>query len=117
MNIYNTYIDDGEIHALSKEYGYALKFFLDNYSIQENYQIIAEIQRDFTQKYADYLMEFNKEKVMKVLMEHLIKGYDEDFKFIFRPAYIVNNIGDKATFSLKFKRAEKDNLDEKDDQV
>jgi len=113
----DNYIPDGELHALSKEYGYALKFFLDKNSPSDNAEKMTDIQFEFTKKYADYLMEFNKGKVIKILMQHLMQGYDEDFQFIFRPAYIVSSLAQNASFALKFKRSENDNLDEKSEPV
>jgi hypothetical protein len=108
------YIPDGELHAISKDYAYALKYFLDKNSVEKNCENMTELQLDFAKKYAEYLLEFNKEKVMSILMEKMMQGWDEDLQFIFRPAYIVSSLTQNASFAMKFKRALNDNLKVKD---
>jgi hypothetical protein len=110
------HIDDGELHALSDDYGYALKLFLEDPSIHENSSRMTELRDDFAKKYADYLYQFDKEKVIRILMEYLVLSYNEDIQFIFRPAYMVSSLAQNASFAMKFKRSQNDNLGEKSDK-
>ena len=107
-------IADGELHALSRDYGYALKFFLEEPDIYDNCRTMTELRDSFAKKYVDYLYQFDKEKVLRILMEYFILSYNEDIQFISKPAYLVSALCQNASFAMKFKRSQNDNLETKD---
>jgi hypothetical protein len=109
-------IDDGEIHALSDNYAYILKYISCEKSKDEfdefdkSNPIIQDNIIDFYKKYIDYLIEFDKEKIV----DHLINYFcfnSSEIKFIFRPPWVVSCLSQKCSLALKFKRVKKDNLE------
>lgn len=110
------YIADGEIHALSKDYGYIFKK-IENLDIE--FSSINEIQLDFFNKYAEYLYLFEKEKVLQIIVDNLMSscgifGYSsEDYKFIYKHSQMASSLSQYASFALKFKRSKNDNLENK----
>ncbi len=111
---------DGKIHAISKDYAAILKkTHVDvQLTIMDGLSSLSELVKDYSHQYAEYLYEFNKEKVIKILEEKIselgINGctFDEDYSFIYRPPHSIDPISQYGSIALKFKRAEKDNLDD-----
>jgi len=111
---------DGKIHAINKDYASILKKTdVDVKSnVMDGLSSLSELVKDYSHQYAEYLYEFNKEKVIKILEEKIsefgINGctFDEDYQFIYRPPWAVGALLKDGSFALKFKRAEKDNLDD-----
>lgn len=102
------YIADGEIHAISKEWAYILKE-IDEIKIDETDLKFNKLRTELYEKYSQYLYDFDKEKVMEIIFEYMCKflfNTPEDFCLIYRPEFGKN----KATFALKFKRSDEDNL-------
>lgn len=105
---------DGEPHVLSEKYGYIANRIHENIE-QSNLHHYVEKSLD---KYANYLYENDKEKVIKYLMEVLMfqvfqSSTPEDYQVIFRPPYMVSALAQYATLCLKFERSKKDNLEVK----
>jgi len=107
-------IFDGEIHVLSEEYAYILDFLKSSHTIDEM-QISHEKILEFSKKYAEYLLLFNKEKVMKILVNYIMPNhfgstYDEDYEFIMRKPQMISSSAKYGTIAMKFKRATNDNI-------
>jgi len=115
----NNYIADENIHTLSKDFGYILKEFDEIELI--NTTSIHEISIEFIRKYAEYIYEFDKEKVIEILVNKFsptINGcMPEEVQLIYRPQMKSDSLKidgvllNKASLALKFKRAKNDNLD------
>lgn len=108
------YIFDGEIHPLSEDYAYITKK-IDKTKNFEDWSDLSDLQYDFIEKYVEYLIEYNKERIKEILTTRFmpdIKGrsYDEDCTFIYQPNFPMDSLSHKGTLSLKFKRSSKDNL-------
>jgi len=103
---------DGNIHPLDSNFAIIGHVF-DNI---ENIEGVREFQIEFSKKYAEYLYSFDKDKVIEILMNELMKAmspfhYPPDyFQFIFKPENHIGSFKQNASFILKFQRAEKDNL-------
>ncbi|CAB4132286.1 hypothetical protein UFOVP256_15 [uncultured Caudovirales phage] len=111
-------IFDGEAHALSKDYGYIAKRI---HEVADESKLSEYVDEQLV-KFCDYLYENDKEKVCSYLMgifkSQVFHGStDENFQLIFRPPHMVSCLAQFATLALKFKRAEKDNLEAKSEQV
>ncbi len=108
-------IFDGEIHILSKEYGYISKEIEIN-SLEAESTALCELQSSFLKKYAQYIYDFEKEKALDIIFNKLIDSIfsNEDFMFIYRPPHIASILSQNSIFSLKFKRSKNDNLDRTD---
>ncbi len=102
-------IFDGETHVLNENFGYiALK-------LDEDEKLSDYVNKELI-KYANYLYENDKDKVMEFIMEKLcsqvfIGSTPEDYQLIFRPSYLIGVLAQFSTLCLKFKRAEIDNLE------
>ncbi len=111
----NNYIADGNIHPLSDELAYCLKIFNDIEFSNTDF-FLSQISYDMIRKYAEYLYDFDKEKVIACLIETFspnLHGYThEDVQLIYRPP-MNDYLHQKSSLALKFKRAKNDNLDEK----
>lgn len=115
----NNEICDGNIHPLDKNFAYIFQPLPFNGEENENLIELSKKQKEFAKKYADYLIRTDKEKVIKILMDYIIPdcfGRSNDFnhQFIFRPPWMTSYLAQKAHLVLKFKRSERDNLDEGD---
>jgi hypothetical protein len=103
--------DDGEIHALSENYAYILTTCDEDFTHEE----IDALLREHAEKYALYLYENDKEKVLKMitnsLMPGILNGYytDTEVCVVLRPK-IYDKLNQKSSLVLKFKRAKNDNL-------
>lgn len=111
-----TDIFDGEPHILSESYGYIANKVHDKDCCSDVHKHIEKQIR----KYCEYLYENNKEKTIDYLMQVLMRqvdccSTDEDFKIIFRPAYLSGCLSLYGTVAIKFKRAENDNLKDSDE--
>lgn len=112
---------DGKIHAISKDYAAILnKTDIDiKQIIFDQLTPLSHHIKDFSNQYAEYLYQFNKEKVIKILEEKIydlgLNGctFDEDYQFIYRPPWVADVLYQFGTIAIKFKRSEKDNLDDK----
>lgn len=109
---------DGEIHALSNDWAYLIKK-IKEFNINIDHTEIQEAQREFYKKYAEYIYNFNKEKAIEMILEKLttcnLLGYTpDDHQFIYRPPEVMDCLAQFGTIALKFRRAQKDNLGEKD---
>ena len=105
-----SYKFDSEIHELSKDYAYISKKIN-----VENFEDCADEMYDFAEKYIDYLLEYDKQKIKKILLRRIMPNVngctvDEDCTFIYRPACHLDKLSQIGTLSLKFRRAKKDNL-------
>ncbi len=105
-------IFDEEVHVLSKEYGYIAKKIHEPKPENTLHELI-DIQ---LLKFCEYLYLNDKEKVIDYLMQifrlqvfHC--STDENFQIIYRPPYMASCLQQYATLCLKFKRSEKDNLE------
>lgn len=103
------YIFDGEPHALDKNWAYILK------KIHEEKIDLKEEMRELYKKYAQYLVDCDKEKAVEYLMKVFQHELDfdrsaEDTSFIYRPPYMSGVLAQFATLALKFKRAKEDTL-------
>lgn len=108
------YIFDGEIHPLSEDYAYITKK-IDQTQNFEEWANLADLQYDFVEKYVEYLLEYNKERIKEILTKRFMpdmKGrtYDDEYMFIYKPYWEACGSIDTATISLKFKRSPKDTL-------
>lgn len=111
-------IFDGESHALSKDYGYIAKRI---HLVANEYKLSEYVDEQLV-KYCDYLYANDKEKVCSYLMSifksQVFQGStDGNFQLIFRPPNMISCLAEFATLTLKFKRAEKDNLEAINEQV
>lgn len=108
-------IADGQIHPLSDKYAYILRFFPENPIIAENLSQIAQLQLEFTSKYAQYLLNFDHQTVLRILIQHLLPSCmgetGENHQFIYRPAHMISMLAQNSSLALKFRRADQDNLD------
>lgn len=104
---------DSEIHALSKDYAYIMtKINVENF---EDSTKLTDEQYNFAEKYIDYLIAYDKEKIRNILLKRVMPNIngcvvDEDCTFIYRPPCNADKSSKIGTLALKFKRAEKDNL-------
>lgn len=108
------YILDGEIRSISKYYAAAI-IKVNEIKLDENNQKFHSIRNGLYEKYAQYLYSFNKEKVHEIIMDYLNSfsfNTPEDFSLIYRPS--LEKYKEDGTLAIKFKRAEKDNLDSND---
>jgi hypothetical protein len=85
---------DGEIHALSKDWAYILRYLDREFFPGEEQHVKSE----YMQKYCDYL---EKNGMMEGEKTH---------QFIVRDAYAWDPLGQKMSIALKFKRGESDGL-------
>jgi hypothetical protein len=111
-------IFDGEAHALSKDYGYIAKRI---YEVMDESSLSEYVDEQLL-KYCDYLYTNDKENVIKYLFQVFKEqvfycSTDENYKLIFRPPHMVSALSQFATLALKFKRAEKDNLENKNEKI
>ncbi len=111
----NEFIPDGEIHPISEDYAYCGKILREEIKLDANDIFLSKIQNDFFNKYAEYLYKFDKEKVIKLLISDLYSSmfHSEDFRLIYRPPWMASALSQYASFILKFKRSQNDNLDNK----
>jgi hypothetical protein len=104
---------DGEIHALDNNWAYALTLFEpdNNYDIQQ----IHEHQTSLAIKYADYLLEFDPQFVMSILLDYIMPSRlgitDEKHQFIYRHPHQISMLAQKASIAIKFERSKSDNLE------
>lgn len=103
-------IFDGEIHIIDEKYAYMTERI--DKSLDEEH--LYKKMDNFIFKYAEYLYENDKDKVMNYLIKSLTQEVGlsctpEDYKIIFKP-YINDRLNQFATLTLKFIRAVKDNL-------
>lgn len=102
---------DGEVHSLSEDLAYACEK-IEEKGIEQ----LSDLTKKYLRKYAEYLYEFDKEQVLGIVMGHFSPNEyghtSENIEFIFRPA-MPDHLGQPATFAMKFKRVENDNLDVK----
>lgn len=110
-------IFDGEAHALSKDYGYIANRI---HEISDESKLSEYVNEQLV-KYCDYLYANDKEKVCSYLIDifkyQVYHGSTDELQLIFRPPHMVSCLSQFATLALKFKRAEKDNLEAKSEQV
>ena len=105
------YIFDGEPHAIDSKLAYILKKVDPS---EKEFDMEQEFM-DMYRKYAEYLYESDKEKVIQYLMKifnHYVT-FDEsvpDTTRIYRPPHMSNALSQYATMALKFNRSEKDTL-------
>ncbi len=108
-------IADGQIHALSEKYAYILRFFPENPLMAENLSQISHLQLEFISKYAQYLLNFDQQTVLRILIKHLLSSplgqTDENHQFIYRPAHMISILAQNSSLALKFRRVDQDNLD------
>lgn len=109
-------IFDGKCHALSKKYGYVAKKLLRESDQKIDMHDIEELLL----QYAEYLYENDKKRVIEYLLrifrtqvKH--QSTDDNYQVIYRPYWIASFLAQFSTLSLKFERAEKDNLVAEDD--
>ena len=105
---------DGEIHALSKDWSYAIKS-VGQFNFNENDSTFTELRDEFYKKYAEYLYSFDKKKVLEILINYLcgfVFHTPEDFSIIYRPPWEFDALSQNGTFAIKFKRSKEDNLDD-----
>ena len=105
---------DGEIHALSKDWAYAIKK-VDGFSIYKNDSKFTDLRDEFYKKYAEYLYSFDKDKVIEILLNYLcgfVFHTPEEFSLIYKPPYNITSLEQIGTFAIKFKRSKEDNLDD-----
>ncbi len=108
---------DGELHPLSHDQGYALRYIHYGNSCESDLDEVLKIQQDFTKKYVNYIIENDMDKVRVILERHfapnVITGHtSEDLMFILRPPWIISCLAQKASFVMKFKRVPNDSLKE-----
>ena len=89
------YIFDGEIHPLSEDYAYIMKYVDDK-----------EFNLEDLGNHKEYLK--NKEECLGKFIEYLIKN--NYLIFIYRPASGFDECPTKGTFAIKFKRLPNDGL-------
>ena len=120
MNVVN--MNDGEIHALSKEYA-VISYVFDEPVDWLNEKLSEKID-SFIKKYVDYICKFNQELLCEhlysCLMKSIVQMHNHSFhdyvQIKFRPSFEVESITGrtgaltKPTLCLKFKRAKQDNL-------
>lgn len=101
---------DGEIHALDERFAYILIKVTVEW--QKNKLCTLDYyKRILSKKYAEYLINFNKEAVLKILIDYIMFSPTyETHTFIYLPSYYFSCIADFSSIALKFPRAEKDNL-------
>jgi len=106
----DNYILDGEPHALDKKTAYILQKIED--TSREN---VHEMTVSFLRKYAEYLYQNDKEKVMEYLMKIFENMLDFDktpkgTSLIYRPPHIASSLSQYGTLAFKFVRAKEDTL-------
>lgn len=111
----NDFNPDGEIHTISEDYAYCGKVIREEVKLNNNESTISKTQNEFFNKYAEYLYKFEKEEVIKIIMDDLYSKmfHSENFQFVYRPPWMSSMLAQYATFILKFKRSKNDNLDNK----
>lgn len=103
------YIFDGKPHVLNENFGYITKRFQED---KEFLQVQSEIN-EMLKEYAIYLMENKCPDMLELIMKHLLFSSSNNFSYIYRPAYLVSCLAQNAIMSIKFKRLQDDNLNEK----
>src|ERR1700677_17688 len=96
------YIFDGEIHALNSDYAYISKL-VGEIELSETDETFTDIREDFLNKYVDYLIKFNKNR----LVMFMISEVSNHITFIYRPPWLID-LNQKGVISLKFRREEND---------
>jgi hypothetical protein len=95
------HIFDGKPHALNSVFGY-LTLKIDESS---TFLQIEELKTLLIKEYIKYLLKFDEEKCLDIILRHFCFNYDHsDFTVIHRPAWISSALSQYATISLKFKR-------------
>jgi len=89
------FIADGEIHSLSEDLNYILRFVDVKDDTDENISLIKE---EFLCKYSNYLM-----KTENLELPHMI-----DSHFIYRPHWLSGPLTQNASIALKFKKSNND---------
>ncbi len=111
----NEFNPDGEIHPISEDFAYCGKILKEDVKLDENDRSLCKTQNDFFNKYAEYLYEFDKENIIKLVKHNLYNKmfHTDEFQIIYRPYWMVGILAQNAHMLLKFKRLKNDNLDGK----
>lgn len=105
-------IFDGECHAISEEYAYiAKRIEIPGREIID----LGDVDEQLL-KYCEYLTENDKKRVLGCLMSIFTREVrnlctDDSYQIIYRPPWVSSILNQYGTLVLKFKRAEKDNLE------
>ena len=104
-------IADGKIHKIDDKLAYIL-LKIPVY-VDENLDL-NEYKEKMMIEYVNYLLEFDKDLCICIIVSALNRKFFENqqFEFIFREPNISSMINEFATLALKFPRALKDDLDE-----
>ena len=113
--MYDRYIVDGEIHPLSKDFAYILTY-VEELKMDANDPTFSKLIEEYACKYAEYIYRNEKEKTIKMIRENILRNFmsfntPEDYQLIYRSPQQIKELAIRGTLALKFKRAEKDNLD------
>jgi hypothetical protein len=108
------YIFDGKPHILDRKYGYITKKIIPMDLRIDRSSFMDEVD-SLLENYVEYLYENDKDKVIRYLMEVLRQqSYnfhtDECYQLIYHPPHLSGCLGQHAILSLKFTRADNDNL-------
>lgn len=110
---------DGECHAVpgSKEFGYIAARVDAVADTHENLKHLQTKVEEQLKKYSEYLVNQYKEKAIDILTDVFRAQVrcgctPEDYQLIHRPPWVVSAIAQYGTLVLKFKRSEKDILDD-----
>lgn len=101
---------DGKPYSLSDNYAYIMKKFEHNTSHTE----IQKIKTEMLREYIRYEIKNNPESVIdKVINSYEFEiDFDSNYRFIYRPAYMVSSLAQYAIVVLRFKRSPNDGLKE-----
>jgi hypothetical protein len=105
----NDYMFDGKPHVLDKNTGYISVKFEETLSFFE----VDCIKTNLIKEYIKYLIKYDPDKCIEILLPNFLYNFhDKDFSLVHKPAWITSMLAQNATLSIKFKRAQKDGLDE-----
>ncbi len=102
-------ICDGKPHILNENFGYITKMFKEDKSFLE----VQTEKNKMLKEYVLYLMENKCPDMLELIMKYLILDSSDNFSYIYRPSYLSSCLAQYAHMSIKFKRVEDDNLNEK----
>jgi len=100
-------LSDGMPHKLSEDFGYISEKFQEDATHAE----VEKIRCNMFKKYIRYEMRNNPDFIVDILMNHFLFNHSDDYRFTYRPAYMIGSLALYAHIGLKFKRRPNDDLE------
>jgi len=97
---------DGTVRPINDEFGYVGELFEDC----DSYLHVKELEKKLLKEYIKYLIKSNPDKVCDIVANSYLYNIPEKVSIIYRPAWLVGTLAQRAQLVVKFKREDSDCL-------